>query len=290
MPPLSRVVGGVLVWEGGPSWRSFFSVLLGIAFVVLLIVGPVAYAVHDRQHNLRNFRVVRDGVLYRSSQPSKKALQRLIHDYGIRTVISLRNAKGPGLPVPERWEEPYLRTRRSQIRASVAAALGRRRRSLAAAGEENVHQFLEVMNDPRNHPVLIHCFGGIHRTGAYCAIYRMEFEGWSNAQAINELKACGYTAFEDDWDISNYMEQYRPGQRVKITFSRSSIRLRFAKRKRRDPNVPRFRFAEHFAPAAAVVPRHRAQSQSSPATSGGWHADRFGRNTSSNRNGRYHST
>ena len=78
------------------------TVLLGIALVVLLIVGPVAFAVHERQHNLRNFHVVRAGVLYRSSQPTEKALRRVAHDYGLHYVISLRDAKAPGMPPPAR--------------------------------------------------------------------------------------------------------------------------------------------------------------------------------------------
>jgi protein tyrosine/serine phosphatase len=70
------------------------------------------------------------------------------------------------------------------------------------------------MADPKNYPVLVHCFAGIHRTGAYTAIYRMEFEGWSNAKAIAEVKACGYTNLDDEWDILNYLERYRPAKIV----------------------------------------------------------------------------
>src|SRR5262249_56856986 len=99
-PPVRRSVPA-----GRPVMSRVLRVVLGVAVVVLLIVGPVAFAVHDREHNLRNFRTVRDGVLYRSGQPSERALKRLVHDYGIRTVISLRDAKGPGLPMPEPWEE-----------------------------------------------------------------------------------------------------------------------------------------------------------------------------------------
>jgi tyrosine-protein phosphatase SIW14 len=66
------------------------------------------------------------------------------------------------------------------------------------------------MDNPDNYPVLVHCFGGIHRTGAYCAIYRMEYEHWSNAQAIAELRAGGYKDLDDEWDLLGYLEQYRP--------------------------------------------------------------------------------
>jgi protein tyrosine/serine phosphatase len=194
------------------------TVFVGVAVVVLLVVGPLAFAVHERGHNLRNFRVVRDGVLYRSGQPTKKALQRLVHDYGIRTVVSLRDAKAPGLPMPEPWEEKFCDVEGvTFVRLPPRHWEGADDKATPPV-DENVQKFLEVMNDPRNHPVLVHCFGGIHRTGAYSAIYRMEFEGWTNQQAMDEMRACGYDTLYDEWDICTYMEQYRPGKRVPITF------------------------------------------------------------------------
>ena len=62
--------------------------------------------------------------------------------------------------------------------------------------DKNVEEFLKIMADPKNHPVLVHCFRGVHRTGTYCAIYRMEFQGWSNEEAMEELKALGYDNLE----------------------------------------------------------------------------------------------
>jgi protein tyrosine/serine phosphatase len=40
------------------------------------------------------------------------------------------------------------------------------------------------MDDPANHPVLVHCFAGVHRTGAHIAIYRMVHDRWPNAKAL----------------------------------------------------------------------------------------------------------
>ena len=42
---------------------------------------------HNR--SFRNFRVVEEGVLYRSGQLNVAGLSRIIHDYGIKTVVSL---------------------------------------------------------------------------------------------------------------------------------------------------------------------------------------------------------
>ena len=177
-----------------------------LVVIAVLIGGPVAYAFYH--HNqAKHFRTVREGVLYRSSQTTLAGLERLVHDYGIRTVVSLRDSYTGG-PPPDAREEEYCNKRdilyvRIPPRAWEAA-------EGPAPVEAGVRRFLEVMADPANYPVLIHCCAGIHRTGAYCAIYRMEHDHWSNADAIAELKRSGYVNLDQEWDILGYLEDYRP--------------------------------------------------------------------------------
>jgi len=184
-------------------------ILVGIVVVLALIAGPIVYAFHV-QGQLRNFRVVKPGVLYRCGQPTLPALKRLIHDHGIRTVVSLRDSYEAGKPPPDLAEEEYCR-REGLLYVRISP-----RNWWGPDGvppvEEGVRTFLRVMADPNNHPVLVHCFAGIHRTGAYCAIYRMEFEGWSNDDAIAEMKSCGYFNLDEELDILGYLEHYRPGK------------------------------------------------------------------------------
>jgi protein tyrosine/serine phosphatase len=181
--------------------------LLAILLLILLIGAPVGYAWH-RQAQIRNFRVVREGVLYRSGQMSLDGLKRVIHDYGIKTVVTLRAGANPGDPAPDLAEEEYCKVQEINYHRLPPgewwAPDG------PAPAEESVRKFRTVMADPKNYPVLVHCLAGIHRTGAYCAIYRMEHERWANAEAIAEMKACGYTNLDDEWDILGYLEQYRP--------------------------------------------------------------------------------
>jgi protein tyrosine/serine phosphatase len=176
---------------------------LGVGVVVVLIAGPAVLAVHD-QYQMRNFRVVREGVLYRSGQMTRAGLERAVHDYGIRTVICLRD----GLTAADQAEEKYCEKegiRFVRIPPSSWGDVGG-----VVPAEEGLRKFRALLADPKNHPVLVHCFAGVHRTGAYAAIYRMEFEHWSNARAIAELKACGYSNLDDEWDVLGYLEQYRP--------------------------------------------------------------------------------
>ncbi|HEX4590945.1 MAG TPA: protein-tyrosine phosphatase family protein, partial [Gemmataceae bacterium] len=76
--------------------------------------------------------------------------------------------------------------------------------------EIGLRKFLAVMDEPANYPVLVHCMAGIHRTGAYMAVYRMEADHWDNAAALDELRACGYKHLDDEWDVLGYLEAYRP--------------------------------------------------------------------------------
>src|SRR5437763_11381370 len=84
--------------------------LAGCLLVVALVIGvPLGYASY-RKHNLRNLRVVKEGVLYRSGQLSIAGLERVIHDYGIRTVVSLRdNYDTLGVRPPDAAEEQFCR-------------------------------------------------------------------------------------------------------------------------------------------------------------------------------------
>jgi protein tyrosine/serine phosphatase len=185
----------------------FLSYVLTILLLLLLFGGPLIHW-HYRQAHIRNFRMVREGVLYRSAQMSLAGLKQVVHDHDIKTVITLRDAANPNDPPPDLAEEQYCQAEGIHyVRISPRiwwAPNG------PIPAEEGVKIFRQVMDDPKNYPVLIHCFAGIHRTGAFCAIYRMEYEHWSNAQAIAEMRACGYKDLDDEWDLLGYLEQYQP--------------------------------------------------------------------------------
>jgi protein tyrosine/serine phosphatase len=182
-------------------------VFLGVLVALFLITGPVVYGLRH-QARMRNFRVVREGVLYRSGQMSLDGLQRAIHDYGIRTVITLRDATVPDQAPPDRAEEDFCN--KEEINYIRIPPRSWEAPDGAAPVEKGVQTFRAVMASPSNYPVLVHCFAGIHRTGAYCALYRMEFEHWTNSRAIAEMKACGYVNLEDEWDVLGYLERYQP--------------------------------------------------------------------------------
>jgi tyrosine-protein phosphatase SIW14 len=183
------------------------------ALVLLLIAGlPFLYA--DLRHDTyRNFRVVEEGVLYRSGQMSRAGFERVCHEKGIRTVINLRDDR--------KGDDAH-----AAAEEQVCAARGIKfhRLEMRRWEEENgqvpmaqtLREFEALIADeeltPR--PVLVHCFAGIHRTGAMVAVYRMKYHRWTNAEAVTELQACDKPTTTYFGNLVPFLLRYRPVQVV----------------------------------------------------------------------------
>jgi tyrosine-protein phosphatase SIW14 len=125
-----------------------------------------------------------EGV-YRGGQPDRAGL-RALKANGFKTVVNLRqnhserkDAEALGLKV---YELP--------IYAGVFGC--------DAPTKALIEEFLRVVTDPANQPVFFHCAHGCDRTGTMAAIYRMEVDGWTKKEAIEEMHAFGYhTIYKD---------------------------------------------------------------------------------------------
>jgi protein tyrosine/serine phosphatase len=180
-------------------------IFLGLAIVAIIVAGPY-YFYQFRKAQFRNFHVVKEGVLYRSGQMTQDGFQRMVYDHSIKTVISLRFASNPKDAPPDVFEEGLSRSMGMNHFRIPYRSWHSVHGSIPA--DKGVNKFLKIMRDPANYPVLIHCFAGIHRTGAYCAIFRIEFDHWSNEQAMAEMKAYGYVM--EHPDVFAYLQNYRP--------------------------------------------------------------------------------
>jgi tyrosine-protein phosphatase SIW14 len=175
-----------------------------LVVVMLLVGGPLEYR-REHERHFRNFRVVHEGVLYRSAQLDLDGLKRIVHDYGIKTIVSLREGDAA-----EDQQEAEWAARVSINHVRIPPRLWSPDPDGTVAATEGLATFRQVIDDPANHPVLIHCFAGIHRTGTFCAVYRMDYQKWSNCQAIAELRSMGYATLDDDLDVLGFLERYRP--------------------------------------------------------------------------------
>ena len=114
--------------------------------------------------------------LYRSAQPTAEGFAAAQSSLKILTVINLRESQtDAALLKGVQIEEKSVPMNAMSIKeVDVIAAL-----KLIKAGETKGS-------------VLLHCKHGADRTGVVIAMYRILYQGWSKAQAINEMKNGGY--------------------------------------------------------------------------------------------------
>lgn len=181
-----------------------------VVLVLLLVTAvPVAYK-SLLSTSYRNLRVVDPDALYRSGQMSQRGFERTCRERGIGTVVKLRDAGDDDADAArDDAQREYCEANGIAFvrfpQADWSPVNG------VISGDANVRRFIDLMADPAvKKPVLVHCFAGIHRTGALVAAYRMEFDGWSSADAIAEMVSMGTprTTFADD--LLDYLRGYTP--------------------------------------------------------------------------------
>jgi tyrosine-protein phosphatase SIW14 len=155
---------------------------------------------------------VEPGLLYRSGQMTSAGFVRTLEENRIRTVISFRDAK-PGQAVsPDEFEVELCNARGVQHHR-----LGPLRWSTpdgTIPAEANVEKFLQIVKDPKTpRPILVHCFAGVHRTGIYVALYRVECQGWSPAEAMREMLEIADDKPGFEADVLHYLANYQPKPR-----------------------------------------------------------------------------
>ncbi len=186
--------------------RRFLPLFLALGLLTA-VFAPIALAVRQTRE-IRNFRVVREDVLYRSGQFTIAGLERIVFEHDIRTVVNLRGHANGRPSADDHAEEAFCR--KHKLRYVIIPPRHWEGPEGVATADIGVREFVDIMADPKNRPVLVHCFAGVHRSGAYCAVYRMEFEGWTNEQALAELKALGYAHLDEEGDILGYLSRYKP--------------------------------------------------------------------------------
>lgn len=180
-----------------------------VLVVLSAVSAAVALAAWGADHHSRNFHAVESGVLYRSGQLTPIGLKYALRRHRIKTVVTLRTVRDPDRPYLDEWEADVCAAHGAWHVRIVPRAWQVDERGEVPA-EEVVRAFLAVVDDPANHPVLVHCFAGVHRTGTLCAVYRIEYQGWPADRAIAEMERYGFEPGPSRVAIEGYLRAYRP--------------------------------------------------------------------------------
>lgn len=134
---------------------------------------PWAVLVAPKKPGLDNLYRVSD-TLYRGAQPTAEGMKQL-EAMGVKTVVNLRTLHSDLDEIGD-LGLGYVHLRTTVLRVS----------------EDDVVEFLKVAADKDRQPVFVHCQQGVDRTGVMSAVYRIAIEGWSKAEALDEMINGGF--------------------------------------------------------------------------------------------------
>jgi hypothetical protein len=114
-----------------------------------------------------------DANVIRSRQPSEAFVRRLDEDEGLAAILSLRDETGIG---------PYKNYAEEHGIALYPVGISKK----AFPPKERLQEIVDVVSNPENFPLLMHCQAGIDRSGFAAAVYEL-VQGKSAAEAKKQL-------------------------------------------------------------------------------------------------------
>ena len=160
----------------------------------LLISGAVSAKSNSAFPNVRidNFGQM-DERFYRGAQPKERDFQALA-DLGIKTIIDLRD----DAVSYEKRDAEAVGIKYINIPMSDSSY----------PKDEQIAEFLKIVDDPATGKFYVHCAGGRHRTGVMGAVYRYNYYGWDYDKVYKEMKDYDFYTRWGHGAMKDYVADY----------------------------------------------------------------------------------
>ena len=156
-----------------------FKKKIGLVIIVFITIGIGKY-VYDMHIN-HNFETITEGKVYKSGVIPPDEIEDYVNEYKIKSIVDLR-FPGTGDEV-NNPEIPAELTAEKEAIAKIKGVNYFNNGSDQVPEPHNLDTFFKIMDDPKNYPVLIHCYHGVGRAEMYSAIYRIEYENMDRDEA-----------------------------------------------------------------------------------------------------------
>jgi protein tyrosine/serine phosphatase len=153
-----------------PRWAAVVLILLFLSAAEWVIEGQSGV---ESRVRIDHFGKV-SGNYYRGGQPHDDDYATLAQ-LGVKAIVDLRD----GGPDNEQMRVEQLGMKFYRIPLSTKKA----------PSDGAIQRFLEIVNDPANKPVFVHCEDGEERTGVMTAVYRITHDDWNADKAFAEMQA-----------------------------------------------------------------------------------------------------
>lgn len=160
------------VYRRRSKWSWLVWSLLALGMFHLLVGRNLLYVAFGL-----NFHAVVENQCYRAGQPSPQELEKIVRDFGIRTIFNLR-----GTNVGTPWYEEEQQTARALGVDIVDFSMS----AYTRPPRQTFQQLIRTFDQARG-PILLHCWNGGDRTGLAAAFYLLLKSDASFEQAQKQL-------------------------------------------------------------------------------------------------------
>ncbi|PWA07363.1 dual specificity protein phosphatase family protein [Flavobacterium psychrotolerans] len=180
------------------------AIIFSVLTIVLIFVGKYVY---DMNIN-HNFETITAGKVYKSGVIPPDEIESYVKKYHIKSIVDLRMPGTNDLVLnPEKMGE--LQAEREAV-SKIDGVNYFSNPSEQVPNEKNIQVFTKIMDDKANYPVLIHCYHGTGRAEMYSALYRIEYENFTNEQARSGVRTLiKWSSFDDGKPKGEYLKAYK---------------------------------------------------------------------------------
>ncbi|MGA9637574.1 dual specificity protein phosphatase family protein [Flavobacterium sp.] len=185
--------------------------IIGFSLLAIILIFVAKY-VYDMNIN-HNFETITEGKVYKSGVIPPDELESYIKKYNIKSVVDLRF---PGTnDLVNNPEIPAELTAEQEAIAKIDGVNYFNNGSDQVPNQQNLDLFFKIMDNKDNYPVLIHCYHGVGRAEMYSALYRIEYEHFSNEEARQGVRTLlKFSSFDDGKPKGEYLKSYKTREQL----------------------------------------------------------------------------
>ena len=183
--------------------------------IVLVIIAVIIFAknYYDMYIN-HNFETVVDGKVYKSGVLPPNEIADYVKKYKIKSIVDLRF---PGTSdLVNNPEIPAELTAEKMAIEKIKGVNYFNNGSDQVPKQENLDAFFKIMDNPKNYPVLIHCYHGVGRAEMYTALYRIEYQGMDKDEAREKTRLLTkFSSFDIGKPKGDFLHYYKTRKELK---------------------------------------------------------------------------
>jgi protein tyrosine phosphatase (PTP) superfamily phosphohydrolase (DUF442 family) len=151
-----------------------------------------------------HFATVQDGVLYRDGNRGIREFETALRKSRAKTVVCLIDDREMADPrKPQFAREADLCKQQGVNFVRIPIKLG------GWPTTDDVRKFLTIAQDPKTHPVLVHCAQGVRRTGMMVAAFEESILNWDQNKTRSSLRTFGHSD-RTVKDVERFISVYDP--------------------------------------------------------------------------------